>query len=216
MSTDFASKLLQLDKRSETIRAKLLDLTAKRRDLVIAAADGDERAKTKVLTNEAEAVHLQSELRLIDDARGEIENVQREAKAEAERRDLERRQNEDREDRTSMLAAATMVDQAANALRDATEQYVKRAAKVKANGIVSSGYIQRLYSKGCLTSAANAARLGDHYEMGLTNAGQRFTLAEHCRGLFGKDTAPTPEPVAPKRVPPAAPTPTSGPTRYIG
>jgi hypothetical protein len=85
-------------------------------------------------------------------------------------------------------------------------------------GIPAHGYVQRLRSKGCLTSAANAAGFGNWFEIGLTPAGQRHTAAESCHGLFAKELVqtPTPTPTAPKRVPPAAPAPTTGPTRYIG
>jgi hypothetical protein len=213
MTTDFESQLQNIQSRMDVVAKRQDELGHIRRQHALAATVDNDRVAIEAIRNvEAESLKLDHESRNLVAAIASIHEAQREAKAEAERRDLERKQSEDKEDRTSMLAAATAVDQHLNALVTATAQYVKLAAKVKANGIVPSGYIQRLYSKGCLTSAANAARLGDHYEMGLTTMGQRFTLAEHCHGLFAKDAAPTP--VASKRKPDA---PAARPNeRYIG
>jgi hypothetical protein len=191
MSNDLSERLVALDHRAANLRMSLAELTAQRRGFVVAASDNDETATRKLMEADAAIVKCQRDLQLADEAREEIEVLQQEAQAEIAARDLERRQHEDREDRTSMMADATVVDQCANALTAAIEQYVKRGAKVKANGIAPSGYASRLVSKGCITSALNAAGLGEVAEVGYTAPAQKHPLAESCHGLFAKELTPT-------------------------
>jgi hypothetical protein len=207
--SDYASKLLQLDKRSETIRATLLQLTARRRDLVIAAADGDEAAKTKVTTTEAEAVHLQSELRLIDDARGEIEAKQKAEQEAKIKEEQAAREAQAKELTIDVMAVTNQCDQQLMVLRQIFEKRHELLVKLERTKTKPHGYMQRLIgSKYAATGAARAAGLDKFLDLTHIEPMHTVPLVESNRAL-----SPVPTPPAPKRKPDAAPASTS---RYIG
>jgi hypothetical protein len=213
MTTDYASKLTKLDKDAERIRAKLLELTALRRHLVIDAADNDEAAKRKVLTNEGETAHLQSELRLIDDARAEIEHKQ---KAEREAQEQEARAKVEKKAAELVIdafATASLIDQNNNQSTQLHQKLHDILAELKKTNTKPPAYMNRLLgSKTVATAAMKAAGMGTFVD--LPHVEPRFTMpyVESLKSL----SAIAPAPTAPKRPPPAAPAPSNNQSRYIG
>jgi hypothetical protein len=213
--TDYAAKLTKLDKDAERIRAKLLELTALRRHLVIAAADNDEAAKRKILTNEAEAVHLQSELTLIADAVNEIEAKQREEAKVRIEQEQAKREADAAELVISIMAANNEIDRALNDLckrLGSRHQLLISLERTKCRNVPN----RLIGSKYCVTAACRAAGLQNHIEIGHVEPNHVVPLVESNRS-FG--TIPPPSTLGPTPAhvkPPAAPAPTSGPARYIG
>jgi hypothetical protein len=212
MSSDYQSKLSQLDARATALRERLIVIGSQRREHVLLASEGDEKANRKLLVLDGESANANRELALIADATNELEAKQ---KAEREAKEQEARakvEAQAKELTIDVMAVTNQVDQQLMVLRQIFEKRHELLLKLERTKTKPNGYMQRLIgSKYAATGAARSAGLDKFLDLTHIEPMHTVPLVESNKGL-----SVVPTPTAPKRMPPAAPTPTSGPTRYIG
>lgn len=191
VTTDYSSKLAQLDSRAANIRERLIVIGSMRRDYLIAASDGDEKAISKLHQLDEEAVTLNRELDLLGDAQAELETKAREQQESKLKQEREAAEAMAVELTTDILACSSEVDQALHALCKLLSH--RRSLLVSLERTKCRNVPNRLIgSRYAVTAAFRAAGLQNHAELGHIEPVHITPLVESNKS-FGTVPPPTPK-----------------------
>jgi hypothetical protein len=191
--TDLASRLQALHTRATSLRQRLAELAGRRRANAVAALE-DQQALQAAMASDAEAVRVQSELTLLEDARSELEQQQRaEAEAEAQRQ-RDQRQAEAKQLVGEIMSVNHQIDQQLIIVRQQLQLRADLLRSLNATRVLSESFVQRLAQKYPVTAACRAAGLDKFVALEYVAPPHIQPLMESNRGLGANGMTPTPQP----------------------
>jgi seryl-tRNA synthetase len=205
-----ADKIELLDKRSTTLRERLIELSSLRRANAVAATEDDQRALQSLMAADAECNRIQAELTMLDDAKGELElKAQKEAQAAtAKMRELNAA--EAKKLAADIAALNDQTDQAMIQLRQILDQRLALLVQLDRLKIITVP--QRYMGKFNITAAAHACGLGKYLSLEHLPINHHAQLAESARLAL----PPSAEPPKPGILARFRPKPTATKSQYIG
>jgi hypothetical protein len=174
------------------LRQRLAELAGRRRANAVAALE-DQQALQAAMASDAEAVRVQSELTLLEDARSELEQQQRAEAEAAAQRQRDQRQAEAKQLVGEIMSLNQVIDQQFLVVRQQLQHRSDLLRQLNATRILSEPFIQRLMGKYPVTAAARAAGLDRFTSLEYVAPPHIQPLVESNRGLAGNGMAPEPK-----------------------
>jgi hypothetical protein len=208
------NKTVELANRATAVSARLDALYARRRELSLAAAEGDKNALKQIENIDTEVRELTATKLMLRDAVLLSQEQDRERQAEREQQDREKHLAEANRVATAALKATEQIDATMVALRKQFEHRAELISQLSRTGCLPSHLSFRFFGRTAGNAAARAAGLDAFLDIAHVAPAHRIPLAETCAILRNPLTWPAEQKTAPATPPPPTPTTTSSPPRF--
>jgi DNA repair exonuclease SbcCD ATPase subunit len=180
---DIPARMSALKSNLQEIEGRRGALTVQRAKLSVASAEGDAEAKKQIVAIDIQEASLHAEINTLKVAIATLEDRQKDYEIQQRRLDRVRRVAIARGCAQKAVALSGEIDRALEKARQLLEQRNDALRELSGTQIVQGNYVQRLMSKGIVTSALRAAGLGPHCEIGHVEPSQVHPLAASSAGL---------------------------------